>query len=370
MKRVIKTIISILTVSILISLFVSCNNSSENTYLTEPPNKEKFEKVKKDLNDYFDKYYGDSFSGSILIASYGEVLFTKGYGMADYENKIPNTPDTAFNISSLTQQFTSMGIMILSDKGLLGINDSFGKYIPGIDHGDEITIQQLLSQTSGIDDSIYEQGIFDNMDRGDTIAEIIKSLKGKKFKLGDQPGKFFYDCNINYFLLGYIIEKLSGQSYENFIEQNIFKPLEMNNSGYYHNTLSNENYAVGYSVIDPEPVKADVNDIKYTYPAVGMYSSVEDLYKWDQALYTDKLIKKETLDKIFERHINGYSFGWHMADDKDCIISQIEGMGNGTNTFIIRYIGKNQLIVLLSNEGGGIKVSPIPYIERVFKELE
>ena len=77
MKRVIKTIISILTVSILISLFVSCNNSSENTYLTEPPNKEKFEKVKKDLNDYFDKYYGDSFSGSILIASYGEVLFTK-----------------------------------------------------------------------------------------------------------------------------------------------------------------------------------------------------------------------------------------------------------------------------------------------------
>ncbi len=370
MKRIANVVISLLIVGLLPFLSVSCNNSSENTHLTKTPSKEKIEKAKKDLNDFFDKYYGDSFNGSLLIASHGEVLFTKGYGMADYENKIPNTPDTAFNITSLTQQFTSMGIMILSDKGLLDINDSLGKYIPGIDHGDEITIQQLLSQKSGIDDSIYEQGIFNNVDRGLTIAETIQSLKGKKFKLANQPGKFFYDCNMNYFLLGYIIEKLSGQSYEDFIEQNIFKPLKMNNSGYYHNNSPNENYAVGYSVIDPEPVKENVNDIKYTYPAVGMYSSVEDLYKWDQALYTDKLIKKETLDKIFARHINGYSFGWHLADDKDCIISQIEGFGDGTNSFIIRYTGKNQLIVLLSNQGGGIKGSPIPNIESVFKELE
>ncbi len=371
MYRVITRIIAIITVAAMLFLFVSCGSISDiTTQNTNIPDKTKFDKVQKKLTDYFDKYYNDTFSGSILISSHGKILLSKGFGIANYEKGIPNTPDTSFNIASLTNQFTAMGIMILSDRGLLNIKDNIGKYIAGIDHGNEITIHHLLSQTSGIDDSIFEQDSIKNVTSGLTPVKKIEALNGKKFELDFEPGVATFCCNTNYLLLGYIIEKVSGESYEEFINKNIFKPLEMDNSGYYHEDVNDDNHAVGYSSLSPKPVKADMKGIEYAYAAGGLYSSVEDLYKWDQALYTDKLIKKQTLDKVFAKYTNSYGYGWYISDDKEGVIAQIEGVANGANTFIIRYIGKNQLIILLSNFEGGIVSSPIPYIESVLKELE
>lgn len=369
MYKMIAKTISLITVTVMIFLLVSCENVSDKT--TQNKNitdKTKFEKVQKELNDYLDKYYKDTFSGSILVASEGKILASKSYGMADYENGIPNTPKTSFNLASVTKQFTAMGIMILSDEGLLDVNDKIGKYIKGIDHGDEITIHQLLTQTSGIDNSLFDQ--FSNV-QGESWAEIIEKLKGKKIEIAYKPGTSFSYCNINYYILGYIIEKISGLSYEDFISQNIFKPLKMENSGYYHQNMSDKNHAVGYSQFTDPPVPADMTGVEMTaYAAGGLYSSTEDLYKWDQALYTDKLVKKETLDKIFGKYPNGYGYGWYISDDKGGIIAQHDGVIYGGNSLIVRYTNKKRLIVILTNCEGGLPGSFISYMEKLFSELD
>ena len=370
MKRIINVIISLLILVLLPFSAVSCTSHSESAQKsTEIPDMKKFEQVKKKLNDLLAQNNMDNFTGSILVSSYGKILFNKGYGMADYEKGVPNTPKTSFNLASITKQFTAMGIMILSDKGLLNVDDKISKYIPWIDHSDEITIHHLLTHTSGLDSTIYQQDIF-NKASGDTLAKYIESCKGKKIKLGYEPGKLFSYCNENYDLLGYIIEKISGQSYEDYISQNIFKPLEMNNSGYYHEYMQNENHASGYAVLEPEFIRADMTNMKYVYAAGSLYSSVEDLYKWDKALYSEKLVKKETMDKIFGIYPYGYSYGWFVTDGKDGIKAEQEGIITGSSTLIVRYINKNRLIVVLSNREGGLRYVPVKLIENVLKELE
>ncbi len=371
MYKMIAKTISLITVTVMIFLLVSCENvSDKTTQNTNIPDKTKFEKVQKELNDYLDKYYKDTFSGSILVASEGKILASKSYGMADYENGIPNTPKTSFNLASVTKQFTAMGIMILSDKGLLDVNDKIGKYIKGIDHGDEITIHQLLTQTSGIDNSIYDQDIFNNVQSGESMVEMIEKLKRERFELGYKPGTSFSYNNMNYWLLGYIIEKVSGLSYEDFICQNIFKTLKMENSGYYHQNMSDKTHAVGYSQFSQPPVRADMTNIGIAYAAGGLYSSAEDLYKWDQALYTDKLVKKETLDKIFRKYTNGYGYGWYISDEKGGIVAQHDGVINGGNSLIVRYTNKKRLMVILTNCEGGLPGSFILYMEKLFSELD
>ena len=370
MKRIINVIVSLLILSLLPFSAVSCTSDSKSAQKnTEIADTKKFEQVQKELNDYLDKYYKDTFSGSILIVSEGKILASKGYGMADYENNIPNTPETSFNIASLTKQFTAMGIMILSDKGLLDVNDKIGKYIEGIDHGNEITIHQLLTQTSGIDNNIYEQDMFKNA-QGGNVVEIIEKLKGQKFELGNKPGTIFSYCNVNYYLLGYIIEKLSGESYESFISKNIFKPLGMKNSGYYHSNMADKNHAVGYSQILQPPVRANMAGMEYAYSAGGLYSSAEDFYKWDQALYTDKLVKKETLNKIFGKYPDGYGYGWYISDDKGGIVAQHDGVINGGNSHIIRYTNKKRLIVIFTNLEGGLPGFFDQHMEKFFSELD
>ena len=371
MKRIINVIISLLILNLMLFSAVSCTSHSESAQKsTVIPDMKKFEQVQKKLNDYLDKYYKDTFSGSILVASDGKILASKGYGMADYENGIPNTPKTSFNLASVTKQFTGMCIMILSDKGLLDVNDKIGKYIEGIDHGNEITIHQLLTQTSGIDNNLYDQDAFSNIQSGESIVEIIEKLRKGKFELGYKPGTYFSYCNINYYLLGYIIEKVSGLSYEDFISQNIFKPLKMENSGYYHSNMPDKNHAVAYSQFTDPPVRADMTIMDYGYSAGGLYSSTEDLFKWDQALYTDKLVKKETLDKIFGKYPNGYGYGWYISEDKDGIVAQHDGVGSGGNSLIVRYTGKKRLIVIITNLDAGLPGSIIPAIENLFSELD
>ncbi len=371
MYKMVSKTISLITVTAMFFLLVSCKNKSDiTTQNTNIPDKTKLEKVQKELNDYLDKNYKDTFSGSILVASEGKILASKSYGMADYENGIPNTPKTSFNIASVTKQFTGMGIMILSDKGLLDVNDKIGKYIEGIDHGDEITIHQLLTMTSGIDDSILDQDIFKNMQGGKSVVENIEKLKGKKIGLSHKPGSYFAYSNINYWLLGYIIEKISGLSYEDFICQNIFKPLKMENSGYYHPNMADKNHAVGYSQFTDPPGRADMTNMMTAYAAGGLYCSTEDLYKWDQALYTDKLVKKETLDKIFGKYPYGYGYGWYISDDKGGIVAQHDGVISGGNSLIARYTNKKSLIVILTNFDAGIPASLGQYIRKLFSELD
>lgn len=323
-------------------------------------------------------YNNGNFSGSVLVAQNGKVVFEKSYGMADYENKVPNTVDTTFRIGSVTKQFTAMSIMMLEEKGFLDINDKVNKYIPDYPAGDEITIQNLLTMSSGIPNNMTDlfpeydvaSGNYDSdkailKDEHLTPSQLINLFKNKP--LNFKPGEKFEYSNSNYIILGYIIEKISNMSYEDFLKKNIFIPLDMKNSGYDNNeVLSNK--AIGYDKISPKPVKTFSWDMSLFFSCGGLYSTVEDLYKWDQALYTEKLVKKETLAKIFKSYtkITGdtgysycsYGYGWIVQDLAQKPIVEHNGVVPGFLSYIYRNESTKKTIIVLCNNFGAYPKYP------------
>jgi CubicO group peptidase (beta-lactamase class C family) len=286
------------------------------------------------------------FTGSVLIVKEGRVLFRKGYGMADYEKKIPNTLLTNFRLGSITKQFTAMCILILEEKGLLNVNDPISKYICDYPNGDKITIHNLLTHTSGI--ATYYYRYSDDVNHYYSPRDLISLFKDKPALF--QPGEKFEYNNSNYILLGYIIEKVSGLKYKEFLQQYIFTPLDMNNSGYEDGKTIFQNKATGYQLFWFHLVKADNPDMSIYYSGAGLRSTVEDLYKWDQALYTEKLVKKKTLKKMFAiyyREVIPYSYGWYI-ERFGCMFHG--GYVDGFSSFIYRDTWKHLVIIILSNE--------------------
>lgn len=299
------------------------------------------------------------FTGSVLIVKEGKVLFRKGYGMADYEKKIPNTPSTSFRIGSITKQFTAMCILILEEKGLLNTHDPISKYIYDYPNGDQITIHNLLTHTSGI--APYFFRLSEDTNRYYSPLDLISLFKDKPASF--KPGEKFDYINSNYVLLGYIIEKVSGKKYKDFLQQSIFTPLDMKNSGYEDRETTFQNKAIGYRSLLFHPKKADYYDMSILYSNGGLRSTVEDLYKWDQALYTEKLVKKKTLKKMFTvyydvKPILPYSYGWYI-EKFDCMFHG--GYTNGFSSFIYRDTRKHLVIIILSNEDKDLKV----YLDRI-----
>ena len=255
------------------------------------------------MEEHFDRYLTameqkKGFRGSVLIGQEDEILFNKGYGYANYEEKIKNTPDTLFAIGSITKQFTAMAIMQLYEKGLLDLDDAISKYIPGVVEGDNITIKHLLTHTSGL---INYTDLLLEMEEvpEDTSIDFVLGLF-KDEPLIFEPGTQWIYNNSGYVLLGCVVEKVSELSFDEYLKENIFKPLEMNDTGTYYDKME-EDYAVGYvGITELTPVEADEILLKIAYGAGNILSTVNDMYKWDRALQTEKLVKKETLDMIFD----------------------------------------------------------------------
>jgi len=187
-----------------------------------------------------------NFSGSILIAKEGRILLSKGYGMANLEHDVPNTPQTIFRLGSVTKQFTSMAIMQLQEKQLLNVDDPIAKYLPTYPNGEEITIHHLLTHTSGVPDFTSFPDYEKTMMLPSPVEKTIERFKDKPLEF--TPGEKFKYSNSGYILLGYIIEKVSGKSYEEFLKENIFQPLNMMNTGYDHHHTLLKHRASGYSI--------------------------------------------------------------------------------------------------------------------------
>jgi CubicO group peptidase (beta-lactamase class C family) len=291
----------------------------------------------------------NKFSGSVLIAKGGKVILSKGYGMANYELEVPNTPQTKFRLGSITKQFTALAIAQLQERGQLNIEDPITKYLPDFpkETGDKVTIYHLLTHTSGIPSftgfADYPQ-IRINKFSGEKLVNL---LKGKPLEFA--PGENFKYNNSGYFLLGYIIEKVSGKTYEQFVQENIFTPLAMKNTGFDRNTALIKNRAAGYAVKGKALENAEYIDMTVPGGAGAMYSTVEDLYIWDRALYTEKLVKKATLDKVYTPFKNNYAYGW-VVDEQFKRKRVNHGGGiEGFNTIIARFINDDTCIIALSN---------------------
>lgn len=301
--------------------------------------------IESELDSYVKAYVNQGlFSGSILVAKDGKVLLYKGYGMANYELDVPNTPQTKFRLGSVTKQFTGMAIMQLQEVGLLQIDDTVSKYIHDYPRGDEITIHHLLTHTSGIPDirafSTYEKKKI----KPHTLDQLIERFKNKP--LDFEPGEKYKYSNSGYVLLSYIIEKASGKKYETVLKEYIFDPLGIRNTGYDHHEAIIKNRASGYSIVDDKIVNATYIDMSFPAGAGALYSTIEDLYLWDQALYSEKLLSKESLAKIFT---TSHGYGW--AIDKVFNHNWIGASGEieGFTTNISRYPDDKICIIVLNN---------------------
>ena len=300
-----------------------------------------------------------SFTGTVLVSRHDRVVFKKGYGLANREWNIRNTPDVKFRIGSITKQFTSMLVMQQVAKGSIKLDGHLSDYLPYYrqDTGSKVTISQLLSHTSGIPSYTDDPKFFNEVSRNYyAVEDFVKRFCSGELQF--EPGtKFHYD-NSGYFILGAILEHVSGKTYEALLKQEILNPLAMKDSGYDHYADILAKRAAGYQQELAGVENAPYLDMSLPFAAGSLYSTVEDLYKWDQALYTDKLVPDGLKQKLFTPNLENYGYGWFIRaipagepGSGQTMISHGGGI-NGFNTLEQRLVGDHDLIVIFNNTPG------------------
>jgi CubicO group peptidase (beta-lactamase class C family) len=288
------------------------------------------------------------FSGSVLVARDGQPIISKGYGLANYELDVPNTPGTVFRLGSLTKQFTAMAVMMLQERGKLSVSDSMCKHLSDCQAAwQPITIRNLLTHTSGIPSYTGLPDYEKTQSLPVTHVSLIERFKDKPLEFA--PGEKFKYNNSGYYLLGVIIERASGKTYADFLQENIFKPLGMTSTGYDSSRSIIKNRAAGYAMQGDSVVNASYLDMSIPYAGGSLYSTVEDLLRWDQALYTERLVSRKSLDEMFTPFRGEYGYGWNRRRKFDRQALEHEGGINGFNTFISRYPADRLAVIVLSN---------------------
>jgi CubicO group peptidase (beta-lactamase class C family) len=311
------------------------------------------------VNEYMDALVkAGKFNGSVLIARDGKVLLGKGYGMANIELDVPNMPQTKFRLGSITKPFTAIAIMILQERGKLSVQDSICNYFAECPAGwQQITLHHLLSHTSGLAKHDKAADYLKTAMMPMTVPQLIDTFKNKPpaFKPGE---KFDYNNN-GYILLGYVIEKVSSQSYEAFLRENIFAPLRMADSGYDHHESILKNRAAGYFRHDDrvggELFNAVYIDTSQELSAGGLYSTTENPWRLDQALYDGKLLSQKTLETMFTPVTGSYgpaptyAYGWFVNKQLNHRAISHPGGVPGFTSIFTRFPDDKVLIVLLGN---------------------
>ncbi len=262
-----------------------------------------------------EKFKSNETGATALISKKGQIIYKKAFGMANLELNVPMQTENVFRIGSISKQFTAVAILQLMEQGKLSLQDDITKFIPDYPtHGHKITIEHLLTHTSGIQSytNMIEFAPISRLDK--KPEELIQFFKNQPMEFA--PGTKWNYNNSGYFLLGYIIEKVSGKTYPEYIEENIFKALGMHNSYYGSDSKIIKNRAAAYGKDNKGFVNAEPLSMTLPYAAGSLQSTVEDLYKWNQAVHTYKLVKKETLDKAFTPYVltdgkkTDYGYGW------------------------------------------------------------
>ncbi len=303
------------------------------------------------------KMYNDSgyFNGSVLVAENGKVIYKKGFGFANMEWNNPNTLDTKFRIASIVKQFTATLILQLVEQGKIKLDGKITDYLPDYrkDTGERVTIHHLLNHTSGIPDFPGVPGFGSISRNPQQVPDFVK-----KFASGDlefEPGTKYAYNNSAYFILGAIIEKLTGKTYEQVLKEKIFDPLGMKNTGYDHHKTVLSKRASGYEKTLSGYINAPYLDMSITYSVGGLYSTVEDLYLWDRALYTDKILSAKSKELMFKPNLENYGYGFNiekviLGETKQTVpVIYHTGLLDGFGTVIFRLVKDQHLIVLLDN---------------------
>jgi D-alanyl-D-alanine carboxypeptidase len=318
---------------------------------------------KTELAAYADRVLSESYpadepGAAALVVLDGEVVLRKGYGLANLELGVPNSPEMVFELGSVTKQFTGAAILMLAERGQLRIEDDFTKYLPDYPvpeptHGRKITIEHLLVHTSGIPSYTSLPEWLPRMREDMKPEALIGFFKDKP--LDFEPGERWSYNNSGYVLLGAIIEKVSGKSYEQFIEEEIFKPLGMKDSRYGHMEELVPRRAYGYGRDSENWKNAEYLSMTQPYAAGSLLSTVDDLALWNKALSEGTLLKKASIDRMFTTvNLNSgqstlYSYGWSVFDWEGRRIEEHGGDINGFTSYVSRVPEEKLFIAILSN---------------------
>lgn len=304
-----------------------------------------------------DRFKSTGVGATILVSKKGNVILKKGYGMADLESNVPASPESVFRIASLTKQFTAVAILQLSERQLLSVKDDIRKYIPDFPSTKvPITVENLLTHTSGIRNNTEMK--FPDIFRykNSTPSELVDLIE--KEPLEFEPGASFRYSNSGYILLGYILEKVSGSSYEEYITEHIFKPLGMDHSYFDRANKVILNRANGYFEGPAGQINnANFLNMTFAFSAGGLMTAVEDMYKWHKGLRQEKILKKETLEKALTPYAlqdgskSKYGYGWDLNDFAGSKAQMHSGNVEGFSCFQVYLPTDDVYVVILSNSG-------------------
>lgn len=349
------------------TLFVACNSGSAGkpasadedslAYKAPAPGhipKAEFDRYYNEVKDFYEKdFLARGFNGAILVAKKGKIIFEDYHGYFNLKTKDSLTRHSAFHLASVSKTFTAMAVLKLAELGKLDLNDDLKKYFPEFPY-DNITVRLLLSHRSALPNYIYfMQPLGWNVKQYCSNDDVLNYLVKFKPPLQGTPGKHFTYCNTNYALLALLIEKASGESYPHFLQEYFFTPLNMKDT--YVFTMADS--ATAMPSYDWRGRQEGLTYLDTGFGDKNVYSTPEDLLKWDQALYTNQLFNKSTLDAAYtpysneKRGIRNYGYGWRMnvyPDGKKIIYHN--GWWHGNNTVFIRMIQDSVTIIVLGNK--------------------
>jgi CubicO group peptidase (beta-lactamase class C family) len=304
------------------------------------------------------------FDGTVLVSEKGRIIFKKGFGLANREWDLPLTPEAKFRLGSITKQFTSMLIMQLVEQKKIDLQGKLSSYLPYYrkDVGEKVTVHHLLTHTSGIPSYTRDfERVREAYRDPYPVDEFVKKYCSDDLEF--EPGSQYRYNNSGYFILGAIIEAVTGKPYAEVLQGKILDPVGMKNTGYDRPVPIIKNRASGYTVTFDGYENAEYLNMSLPYAAGALYSTVEDLYLWDQALYTDKLLSRDMKEIMFAPHVAAgggahYAYGWVVSKrtfpgtkEEVKIIAHGGGI-NGFSTFIERLPEDRSLVVILSNTPG------------------
>jgi CubicO group peptidase (beta-lactamase class C family) len=306
----------------------------------------------------------DAPGATVLVVKDGKTVLRKAYGMADTAKNIKMTPEMALRIGSMTKQFTATAILLLADEGKLSVEDPITKYLPDYPtQGKKITIEHLLTHTSGIVSYTGKPGFPQRAPQDTTVAATIDSFKNDPLQF--EPGSTWRYNNSGYYLLGAIIEKVSGLPYHQFVEQRIFVPLGMDHTAYEGYERSKWPTAVGHSLADKGFGPARTLGKHQSYAAGELVSTVDDLAKWDAAIAANKLLKPATWQRAFTSYRladgkdSNYGYGWEMTLIQGEPTIGHSGSTRGFRSYGLRLPAKGVYVAVLTNGDSGTVVPDV-----------
>lgn len=297
-----------------------------------------------------------AFNGAVSITHEMETLFVKGYGKANYEHDVPIKSDTVFRIASITKQFTAAAILKLHEQKALSVEDTLDNFIKNFPNGDQITIHQILTHTSGISNFELEQDFYEVLKAQNVQEALIDLFKDKPLLF--KPGSQFAYSVSGFILLGYIIEQLSGLSYEAFLKREIFDPLNLKNTGFDHYQAIIKNRASAYDRNDGVLKNAEFIDMRIAGAGGGLYATIDDLNVFNKALRSGTIIGSQNVEMMFDKQFkiaDGVYSGYGVFIEEADVDGQViwkhyhAGGGNGVRSLNMFYPNINLGFVVLSN---------------------